>query len=101
VDLTVDAKGGRIMRDVSRENMKKRMAIVLFEKGKGEVLTAPVIQAELGTRFQISGSMTVARPTTWRCCCAPARWPRRWRSSRSAPSAPAWAPTTSPRASTA
>ena len=59
VDLTVDAKGGRIMRDVSRENLKKRMAIVLFEKGKGEVLTAPVIQGELGNRFQISGSMTV------------------------------------------
>ncbi len=59
VDLTVDAKGGRIMRDVSRENIKKRMAIVLFEKGKGEVLTAPVIQSELGNRFQISGSMSV------------------------------------------
>ncbi len=59
VDLTVDGKGGRIMRDTSRENLKKRMAIVLFEKGKGEVLTSPVIQAELGTRFQISGSMTV------------------------------------------
>jgi preprotein translocase subunit SecD len=60
VDLTVDAKGGRIMRDVSRENLKKRMAILLFEKGKGEVLTAPVIQGELGTRFQISGSMSVS-----------------------------------------
>jgi preprotein translocase subunit SecD len=60
VDLTVDAKGGRIMRDTSRENVKKRMAIVLFEKGRGEVLTAPVIQSELGNRFQISGSMNVA-----------------------------------------
>jgi len=59
VDLTVDAKGGRIMRDTSRENLRKRMAILLFEKGKGEVLTAPVIQGELGNRFQISGSMTV------------------------------------------
>lgn len=59
VDLTVDAKGGRIMRDTSRENVKKRMAIVLFEKGKGQVLTAPVIQSELGNRFQISGSMTI------------------------------------------
>ncbi len=59
VDLTVDAKGGRIMRDVSRENLKKRMAVLLFEKGKGEVLTAPVIQGELGNRFQISGSMSV------------------------------------------
>ena len=60
VDLTVDAKGGRIMRDTSRENLKKRMAILLFEKGKGEVLTAPVIQGELGNRFQISGSMSVS-----------------------------------------
>jgi preprotein translocase subunit SecD len=59
VDLTVDAKGGRIMRDTSRENIKKRMAIILFEKGKGEVLTAPVIQSELGNRFQISGHMSV------------------------------------------
>ena len=67
----------------------KRMAILLFEKGKGEVVTAPVIQQrDLGGRFQITGRMTHARrPTTWRCCCAPARSPRRWRSSRSAPSA--------------
>jgi preprotein translocase subunit SecD len=59
VDLTVDAKGGRIMRDTSRENVHKRMAILLFEKGRGEVLTAPVINSELGNRFQISGAMTV------------------------------------------
>lgn len=59
VDLTVDAKGGRIMRDISRDNIGKRMAILLFEKGKGELLTAPVIRGELGNRFQISGSMTV------------------------------------------
>jgi preprotein translocase subunit SecD len=57
VHLNVDAKGARIMRDVSRENIGKRMAIVLFEKGKGEVVTAPVIRGELGARFQISGSM--------------------------------------------
>ena len=60
VHLTVDAKGARIMRDVSRENIGKRMAILLFEKGKGEVVTAPVIRGELGNRFQISGSMTTA-----------------------------------------
>jgi preprotein translocase subunit SecD len=58
VDLTVDAKGARIMRDVSRENVGKRMAILLFEKGKGEVVTAPVIRSELGARFQISGRMS-------------------------------------------
>jgi preprotein translocase subunit SecD len=60
VHLTVDAKGARIMRDVSRENIGKRMAILLFEKGKGEVVTAPVIRGELGNRFQISGRMTSA-----------------------------------------
>ena len=58
VHLTVDAKGARIMRDVSRDNVGKRMAILLFEKGKGEVVTAPRINSELGARFQISGSMT-------------------------------------------
>ena len=58
VHLTVDGKGARIMRDVSRENVGKRMAIILFEKGKGEVVTAPVIRGELGSRFQISGAMT-------------------------------------------
>jgi preprotein translocase subunit SecD len=58
VDLTVDSKGARIMREVSRENVGKRMAILLFEKGKGEVVTAPVIRSELGARFQISGRMT-------------------------------------------
>jgi preprotein translocase subunit SecD len=47
------------MRDVSRENFRKRMAMLIFEKGKGEVLTAPSINGELGNRFQISGSMTV------------------------------------------
>jgi preprotein translocase subunit SecD len=57
VDLSVDAKGARIVRDVTRENVGKRMAILLFEKGKGEVVTAPVIRSELGARFQISGRM--------------------------------------------
>jgi preprotein translocase subunit SecD len=63
VDLTVDAKCGRIMRDVSRENIGKRMAILLFEKGRGEVVTAPVIRGELGNRFQISGRMTSVEAT--------------------------------------
>jgi preprotein translocase subunit SecD len=59
VHLTLDAKGGRIFRDVTRENVGKRMAILLFEKGKGEVVTAPVIRSEIGGgRVQISGRMT-------------------------------------------
>jgi preprotein translocase subunit SecD len=40
VNLTLDAKGARIFKDVTRENVGKRMAIILFEKGKGEVVTA-------------------------------------------------------------
>lgn len=59
VNLTLDAKGARIFKDVTRENVGKRMAILLFEKGKGEVVTAPVIRGEIGGgRVQISGAMT-------------------------------------------
>ncbi len=59
VHLTLDAKGARIFKDVTRENVGKRMAILLFEKGKGEVVTAPVIRTEIGGgRVQISGRMT-------------------------------------------
>lgn len=59
VHLTLDAKGARIFRDVTRENVGRRMAILLFEKGKGEVVTAPVIRTEIGGgRVQISGRMT-------------------------------------------
>jgi preprotein translocase subunit SecD len=56
VDLSMDAKGGRVMREVSRENIGKRMAILLFEKGKGEAISVATIQGELGTRFQITGA---------------------------------------------
>jgi preprotein translocase subunit SecD len=59
VHLTLDAKGARIFKDVTRESVGKRMAIVLFEKGKGEVVTAPVIRSEIGGgRVQISGRMS-------------------------------------------
>jgi preprotein translocase subunit SecD len=59
VNLTLDSKGARIFKDVTRDNVGKRMAIILFEKGKGEVVTAPVIRAEIGGgRVQISGRMT-------------------------------------------
>ena len=59
VNLTLDAKGARVFKDVTRENVGKRMAILLFEKGKGEVVTAPVIRSEIGGgRVQISGRMT-------------------------------------------
>ena len=55
VTLKMDAKGARIVKDVSRENIGKRLAILLFEKGKGQVVTAPVIRGELGNSFSITG----------------------------------------------
>jgi len=59
VHLTLDAKGARIFRDVTRDNVGKRMAILLFENGRGEVVTAPVIRTEIaGGQVQITGSMT-------------------------------------------
>ena len=61
VHLTLDSKGARIFRDVTRENIGKRMAILLVEKGKGEVITAPVIRGEIpGGRVQISGRMSTS-----------------------------------------
>ena len=59
VHLTLDAAGARIFKDVTRDNVGKRMAILLIEKGKGEVVTAPVIRTEIGGgRVQISGRMS-------------------------------------------
>jgi preprotein translocase subunit SecD len=59
VHIRLDATGARIFQQVTRENVQKRMAILLFEKGKGEVITAPVIREEIGGgRVQISGRMT-------------------------------------------
>jgi preprotein translocase subunit SecD len=59
VHLRLDGQGARIFQDITRENVNKRMAILLIEKGKGEVVTAPVIRSEIpGGRVQISGRMT-------------------------------------------
>ena len=55
VSIDLNESAGRLMRKVSRENIKKPMAIVLFEKGRGEVLTVATIQDELGSRFRITG----------------------------------------------
>jgi preprotein translocase subunit SecD len=59
VHINLDGTGARIFQQVTRENVGKRMAILLFERGKGEVVTAPVIRTEIGGgRVQISGRMT-------------------------------------------
>ena len=59
VNLTLDSKGSRIFRDITRDNIGKRMAIVLFENGRGQVVTAPVIRSEIPNgQVEISGSMS-------------------------------------------
>ena len=58
VHLNLDGVGARKFKEATRENVGKRMAIILFEKGKGEIVTAPVIREEIGGgRVQITGSM--------------------------------------------
>ncbi|OIQ85561.1 protein translocase subunit SecD [mine drainage metagenome] len=60
VFLTLDSRGSRIFRDVTRANVGKRIAMVLIDRHRAEVVTAPVVRGEIaGGRVQISGSMTV------------------------------------------
>jgi preprotein translocase subunit SecD len=58
VSVSLDAKGGRLMREMTRNNVGNFMAAILFEKGKGEVLTVARIQGEFGNEFQITGMGT-------------------------------------------
>ena len=61
VDIGLDSTGAEIFRSLTAENIGKRMAMVLVEKNKSEVVTAPVIRSEIGGgRVQISGSMNPA-----------------------------------------
>ncbi|MFN8737178.1 MAG: protein translocase subunit SecD [Betaproteobacteria bacterium] len=58
VAVSLDARGGAAMRQASRENLKKLMAIVLYEKGRGEAISVATIQSELGNRWQITGQFS-------------------------------------------
>ncbi len=64
VHVNLDGRGARIFKQVTRENVGKRMAILLVEKGLTEVITAPVIREEIGGgRVQISGMKNVQEAT--------------------------------------
>ncbi|MBP6966997.1 MAG: protein translocase subunit SecD [Brachymonas sp.] len=64
VNLELDSKGAREFQTITRNNIDKRMAILLFEKGKGEVVTAPSIRTEIaGGRVQITGSRSTQEAT--------------------------------------
>jgi len=59
VHVNLDGSGARIFKEITRDNVGKRMAILLVEKGKSEVITAPVIREEIGGgKVQISGRMS-------------------------------------------
>ncbi len=58
VSVRLDDVAGRSMRNTTRENLGKPMAIVLYEKGKGEAISVATIQGEFGTDFQITGNFT-------------------------------------------
>ncbi|SNR87929.1 preprotein translocase subunit SecD [Methylobacillus rhizosphaerae] len=64
VHVTLDGRGARIFKQATRENVGKRMAILLIEKGQAEVITAPVIREEIGGgRVQISGMANTQEAT--------------------------------------
>ena len=58
VSVSLDARGGSAMKLATREHLKKRMAIVLYERGKGEAISVATIQGEFSNRFQITGRFT-------------------------------------------
>lgn len=59
VHVNLDGRGAATFQQITRDNVGKRMAMVLVERGKGEIVTAPVIRSEIpGGRVQISGRMT-------------------------------------------
>ena len=56
VSITLDGSGANIFKQVTRENVGKRMALILVEKNSAEVITSPVIKSEIGGgRVQITG----------------------------------------------
>ena len=91
VSLSLDSAGGSIFGELTSANVGKRMAMVLIDQGKSEVVTAPVIRAAItGGRVEISGSMTTAEANDTSCCCVPARWRRLCKLLKNVPSARLW-----------
>ena len=67
VSVSLDGAGGRIMRDLTRENVGKMMAIILFERKNGRDVGEPIsvarIQSEFSNRFQITGMFSAEETT--------------------------------------
>jgi len=63
VSVSLDSVGGRVMRDITRESIGKRMAIILFERGVGEAISVATIQGEFSSNFQITGQFSAEETT--------------------------------------
>ena len=64
VSISLDGQGASIFKQVTRDNVGKRMALLLIEKNSTEIVTAPVIQAEIGGgRVQITGMRNAQEAT--------------------------------------
>lgn len=64
VSITLDSAGAAIFKQVTRENIGKKMALLLIEKNITEVITAPVIKGEIGGgRVQITGMRNAQEAT--------------------------------------
>lgn len=60
VNISLDSTGSAIFKQVTTDNIGKRMAMILVDHGKSQVVTAPVIRAAIGGgQVQISGAMSV------------------------------------------
>ena len=55
VNIELNAEGGRKMRAMTRERVGKRMATLLKEKGKYNVLQVATVQSEFGANFRTTG----------------------------------------------
>lgn len=61
VNVSFDNIGAEIFADLTRNNVGKRMAMVLVEQGKAEIVTAPSINEPIPNgKTIISGSMSLA-----------------------------------------
>ncbi len=63
VSVSLDGVGGRVMLQTTRENLNKPMAIIMFEKGKGEAISVATIRGEFSNQFQITGRFTTEETT--------------------------------------
>jgi preprotein translocase subunit SecD len=60
VNIRLDSAGAAIFKQLTGDNVGKRMAMILVDHGKSQVVTAPVIRTEIGGgQVQISGAMNV------------------------------------------